>query len=127
MKLDRCVLAVVAGIALAAAATGCKLPGLGQGDDPDQGPPGAQTPTDPRSPNGDDNGMRRARRHRHRHGQGQGQGDGRQRGWDRDRPDRDRPDPDGQDRDRPGPGNRGGWGRRGGDGPPAGPDMPDDR
>ncbi len=114
MKLDRCLLAVVAVMAFATATTGCKLPGS-QGDDPEQGPSGAQTQTDPDGPRngGDDSGMRRARRHRGRHGQGRGRWDGRQRGGDRDQP---------------GQGNRGGWGNRGNDGPqppPSGPDTDD--
>ena len=110
MKLERCVLALVAGMALAVAGAGCRLPG--GDDDPDQGPPGAQAPNgNPRSQNGDDNGMRRARRHHGRHGRGRW--DGRRRGGG----------------DGPGPGdNRGGWGNRGNDGPPpVGPDQPDDR
>jgi hypothetical protein len=90
MKLDRCVLAVVAVMGLAAAGTGCsKAHGSDASNDPDQGPPGAQTPPDPGTPpNGDDDsGMRRARRHRGRNGRGRwhrGGAPGDNRGGNRD-------------------------------------------
>ncbi len=76
MKLDRCVLAMLAVMGLAAAGTGCKSQ-VDPSDAPDQGPPAAQAPSDdsqtPLNADQDpkpDDGVRRARRHRGRHGHG---------------------------------------------------------
>src|SRR6185437_12923001 len=50
MKLDRCVLALLAVMGLAAAGTGCKSQ-VDPSDAPDQGPPAAQAPNDdPQTP-----------------------------------------------------------------------------
>ncbi len=115
MKLDRCVLAMLAVMGLAAAGAGCKSQQSDAGENPDQGPPAAQTPSASDAPQSDsdtppkpsqDDGMRRARRHHGRRGHGR-------RGWDNNRPN---------------PNNAPPWDNRG-HGPqpqPPAPDTPDD-